>query len=85
MGRMMDLYLNMQRNMNEAMGRWFSAMNLPTRTDVLSLANRLADIEDRLGGIEQGLSKLAPKAASAPKPATAAARPARTRKPPAKA
>ena len=54
MGRMMDVYLGAQKNMNEVMGRYFTALNMPTRTDVLSLANRLSEIEERLGSIEEG-------------------------------
>jgi hypothetical protein len=84
MGRMMDVYLNMQKSMNEAMGRYFSAMNLPTRTDVLGLGNRLSEIEDRLAAIERAVAKLAPGegAAVAKEPG---AKPPRTKKPPSKA
>jgi polyhydroxyalkanoic acid synthase PhaR subunit len=84
MGQMMDVYLTMQKNMQEAMGRWFTALNLPTRTDVLTLGNRLGDVEARLVAIEralEGLAKAGEKGDS-PKPA-ARPRPARTRKPPA--
>ena len=82
MGRMMDAYLTAQRNMSEAMGRYFTALNMPTRTDVLTLGNRLTDIEDRLTGIEAAISKLG--TASAPgKVAAPAPKPRRTKKPPA--
>lgn len=90
MGQFMDVYLNMQKSMNEVMGRTFSALNLPTRTDILSLGERLSAIEDRLGGIESSLTALkaapAAKAAAAPSPAAAATipRPPRTKKPAAK-
>lgn len=81
MGRMMDTYLTAQRNMSEAMGRYFTALNMPTRTDVLTLGNRLTDIEDRLAGIETALTKLAPAPAQAK--AVSRPKPARTKKPPA--
>jgi polyhydroxyalkanoic acid synthase PhaR subunit len=80
MGRMMDVYLGMQKNMNETMGRYFSALNIPSRNDILSLGDRLGAIEDRLTSIESALGGLkATKAAAGEEPATP--RPPRTRKP----
>lgn len=91
MGRFMDVYLNMQKSMNEVMGRYLSAFNLPTRGDVLTLGDRLGAIEDTLTEIQTTLARAAtlPPAVStgagaanansvaAPKRAT----PARTKKP----
>jgi polyhydroxyalkanoic acid synthase PhaR subunit len=80
MGRMMDVYLGMQKNMNETMGRYFSALNIPSRSDILSLGDRLGAIEDRLTSIESALTGMkAGKAAASDEPA--APRPPRTRKP----
>lgn len=62
MGQFMDVYLNMQRGMNEVMGRYLTALNLPSRSDVLSLANRLSDIEGRLSAIEDTLHELRKRA-----------------------
>ncbi|MGH2608895.1 MAG: poly(R)-hydroxyalkanoic acid synthase subunit PhaE, partial [Tepidiformaceae bacterium] len=84
MGKFMDVYLNMQKSMSEAMGRYLTAMNIPTRTDVLALGDRLAAVEERLAGVEAAVAKAATSGAKAaagnggpaPKP-----RPARTRKP----
>ncbi len=84
MGRMMDVYLAMQKNLNEVMGRYFSALNVPTRTDVMTLGNRLGEIESRLDGIEGAVKALAPRPSLAVSPsavAAAAARPPRTKKP----
>jgi polyhydroxyalkanoic acid synthase PhaR subunit len=86
MGRSMDLMLNFQRNMNEAMGRYFSALNIPTRTDIMSLGDRLSAIEERLVEMEQLLARIQPPAASAnadnaPRPRAEVPRPPRTRKP----
>lgn len=85
MARFMDLYLNMQKNMNEVMGRYLTVLNIPTRGDVVALGDRLANIEDRLSGIESAVKRPATAAAAAaPAPAEAAKpkpRPARTRKP----
>lgn len=65
MGRMMDMNLTMQKNLNEVMGRYFAALNVPTRTDVLSLGNRLTEIEERLASMEDALRALAPQTAGA--------------------
>ncbi len=85
MGKMMEVSLTMQKSMNDAMGRYFSAMNMPTRTDVLSLGNRLSEIEERLGGIESALRALAVASGAqngggGEQPAVA--RPPRTKTPP---
>ena len=91
MGQFMDVYLNMQKSLNEVMGRTFSALNLPTRTDILSLGERLSAIEDHLGKIEASIAALksapAVSAGIAATPATPVAaipRPPRTKKPAAK-
>jgi polyhydroxyalkanoic acid synthase PhaR subunit len=57
--RFTELSLNMQKRMAEAMGQYFSALNLPTRTDVISLGERLSSIEERLTSIEASLARLA--------------------------
>ena len=83
MGQMMDSYLTTQRNFSEAFGRYFTALNLPSRTDVLTLGNRLIEIEERLTAIEallRGLS-VAPAAAAAEQAAAETVRPPRTKKP----
>jgi polyhydroxyalkanoic acid synthase PhaR subunit len=83
MGRFMDVYLGMQKNMNEVMGRYLQAANVPTRSDVLSLGERLTVLEERLIRIEGLLTKSVAAASSAKSEAPAAAktRPPRTRKP----
>ena len=83
MARMMDVYLNIQKNMNEVMGRYLQTINVPTRNDILALGERLSQIEDRLSGIENGLRAASAAAAkSAPaKDAPEVKRPARTKKP----
>jgi polyhydroxyalkanoic acid synthase PhaR subunit len=80
MGRFMDVYLNMQKNMNEVMGRYFQTINIPTRNDILALGERLSQIVDRLGRIEDAL--MAAKVSAAAPAAAAAPRPPRTKKPP---
>ena len=88
MGRMMDVYLNMQKNMNEVMGRYLQLINVPTRNDILGLGERLSQIEDRLGQIETAINAAQRAAANGASKATApaaVARPPRTKKPAAKA
>ena len=83
MGRMMDVYLNMQKNMNEVMGRYLQVINVPTRNDVMAIGERLSQIEDRLNQIEGALARMSVSSASgtaAPR-ATAVPRPPRTKKP----
>lgn len=57
--------------------RTFEALNIPTRSDLSALADRLQAIEDRLIGMQQTLDGLAGRSG---KPASPA--PSRTRKPP---
>ena len=87
MGRMMDVYLNVQKQMNEVMGRYLQLINVPTRNDVMAIGERLSQIEDRLVSIEDALGAArrasAPAEAAGPAngPAPAAVRPPRTKKP----
>lgn len=57
--------------------RAFEALNIPTRTDLSALADRLQAIEDRLLGMQETLDRLAGGSGRPVLPA-----PARTRKPP---
>jgi polyhydroxyalkanoic acid synthase PhaR subunit len=84
MGKFMDVYLNMQKSMSEAMGRYLTAMNLPTRTDVLALGDRISVLEERIAGLEATVAKASFPAAEGAAPAAGApakSKPARTRKP----
>lgn len=81
LGQFMDVYLGMQKSLNDSMGRYFSAINIPTRQDVLGLGDRLSAIEERLTAIESILSKLTPETPPAAARAAPVARPPRTKKP----
>jgi polyhydroxyalkanoic acid synthase PhaR subunit len=84
MGRMMDVYLGMQKSMGDMLGKYFQSLNLPTRTDILALGQRLSGIEERLAGLERVLAALNAPEAGAPaeeRPAPATARPPRTKRP----
>ena len=78
-GRLMEMYLAMQKAMGEAMGRSLTALDIPTRTDVLGLGERLSVIEQRLSAIEAHLARLGGGAETSD--ATPVPRPARTRQP----
>ena len=67
-------YLQMQKAIQDAMGKALAAANLPSRTDIEALSARLGAIEASLARIEAGKSA-PPMSASMP-------RPPRTRKPP---
>lgn len=67
-----------QQTMNENAQRYFEAVNVPTRTDVTELAERLTAVEDRLLRIEALLAE----AVGRKEVAGQSPRPARTRRPP---
>jgi hypothetical protein len=78
MHQITSLSLRMQQTAGEAMSKSLQAMNLPTRTDLITLSERVARIEDTLARLEAKLT--------APPPAHAAeapTKPPRTRQPPA--
>ena len=79
MGRWMEVYLGVQKNLNETLGRALTGMNVPNRDDVAELGQRLAAIEERLARIETLIERgTGVSAATAER-----RRPPRTRKPPA--
>jgi hypothetical protein len=78
MSRWMELYLGVQKNLNETLGRALTGMNVPNRDDVAELGQRLSAIEERLARIETLIERGSGVSAT-----TAERRgPPRTRKPP---
>jgi len=71
-----SITLRMQQTVGEVLGKSLQTLNLPTRTDVLALG-------ERIGRIEESLARLEASAAAQQNPQDAAPRPARTRQPPA--
>ena len=68
----------------EMLNRYFGSLNLPTRSDIDALSDRLQAIEDRLIGMSTTLDRLAgvtPRGGAAP----SVAMPSRTKRPPAPA
>ena len=81
--KLMEVMLGFQKSMNEATQRYFSTLNVPTRGDVIGLAERLGEIEERLAAIEHLLrSGSGPTPRSVRRPAV---KPKRTRRPPSSA
>ena len=78
MGRWMELYLGVQKNVNETLGRALTGLNVPNRDDVAELGRRLAAIEERLARMET----LIERGTGAALPTPERRRPPRTRKPP---
>ncbi len=81
LGRNLDVFLHFQKTMNEAMGSFYTAMNMPTRTDILALGDRLLAIEDRLAALEaqvKALTRTQANGSTGESP-----RPKRTKQPPA--
>jgi polyhydroxyalkanoic acid synthase PhaR subunit len=81
MGRLMALSLDQQKSMSEAMGRYLGALNLPTRSDVFALGDRLAGIEKRLASMEERMERLAGAGPVPPGLTPTVPRPPRTKKP----
>lgn len=92
MGRYMQEALHTHRMFSESMSQYLANLNLPSRSDVLELSDRLGQIEDTLAAIQVELREQRIQLARASTGAAAgdvssasgasAPRPARTRRPP---
>ncbi len=79
-GRFMQEALHTQRMFSESMGQYLSNMNMPTRTDILDLKDRISQVEDSVNAVlvelrETRAAQPASAKASAPKK-----KPTRTKK-----
>jgi hypothetical protein len=79
-GRFMQEALHTQRMFSESMGQYLSNMNMPSRTDILDLKDRVSQMEDSVNMVLVELREM-----RAEKPATAATaaqkkKPTRTKK-----
>jgi hypothetical protein len=81
LGGFTKVMVSMQKSTGESLERYFTALSLPTRSDVIDLGQRLSSIESRLSVMEEALSRLAPEPAGAGTSAAALPRPPRTKKP----
>ena len=57
--RVMSASLHIQMGLQEVMGRYFDALNLPTKNDIDGLGERLHAIEDELARVAAAIEQLA--------------------------
>lgn len=55
MGRSMQEFLHMHRMFSESVAQYLSALNLPSRSDILDLSDRIGQLEDAVGAISVDL------------------------------
>jgi polyhydroxyalkanoic acid synthase PhaR subunit len=79
LGQFNEYSLNMQKNLGDALTRYFASLNLPTREDLAALGQRINSLEQRVAAMERGGTSAALAGSETP---AAAPRPPRTRKPP---
>jgi hypothetical protein len=82
LGGYMEIYSTFQRLVAQNMERSLSTLNVPSRSDIVELSERLSGVEERLASIESNLSALA-EALGRPVQSAAVTqiRPRRTRRP----
>jgi hypothetical protein len=81
LGGLTKVFVSMQKNTGEALERYFTALSLPTRSDVLEVGLRLSVIESRLAAMETLLARMAGGNASSLESVAPVPRPPRTKKP----
>ncbi len=81
-GGYMEVNAAFQRMTAEAMQRYLTFMNMPSRADVLGLGDALRNIEDRLARIEEMFQVAAEAAGPIDGRVSPASEPTRTRRPP---
>jgi len=83
LGGYMEMYGTFQRLVAHNMERSLSTLNVPTRSDIVDLSERLSSVEERLTSIESSLRALAEAVGHPTQPAPVTQlRPRRTRRPP---
>ena len=82
-GRMFQEALHMHRMFTESMGQFLANLNMPARSDVLALGDRLGALEDAIAGVQVEIRQLRNALADKGTGADDAERtkPRRTRKP----
>jgi hypothetical protein len=76
----MSMSAGMQSSLGEVMGRYLASLNLPSRAEMTSIAERLQAIEERLDRIYALLQRSA--GVAEPDAAPTSAKPPRTKRPP---
>lgn len=83
-GRYMQEALHMQRMFGEAMGQYLANLNLPSRTEVVEIKERVSNMEATLDSILVEMRAIRAAQASGSTDAPVKKKPARTKKAPAK-
>ncbi|MBX9590795.1 MAG: hypothetical protein K2X43_15910 [Hyphomonadaceae bacterium] len=78
MNQAMGMSVRMHQTMGELMGKYLTAMNMPSRADLVAISERLQSIEDQLARISAAVER---GSAGAPAEAKPYARPPRTKRP----
>ncbi len=82
LGGYMEIYSTFQRLVAQNMERSLSTLNVPSRSDIVELSERLGGVEERLAAIESNLRALAEAVGHPSQPAAVTQlRPRRTRRP----
>ncbi len=82
LGGYMDIYSTFQRLVAQNMERSLSTLNVPSRSDIVELSERLSGVEERLAAIESSIHTLAEAVGHPSEPAAVTQlRPRRTRRP----
>ena len=84
MGRSMQEFLHMHRMFSESFAQYLSALNLPSRSDILDLSDRIGQLEDAVAAISVDLREQRALLAGAGVVTTEQAKkkkPSRTKKP----
>ncbi len=82
LGGYMEIYSTFQRLVAQNMERSLSTLNVPSRSDIVDLSERLSGVEERLAAIEASINALAEAVGHPSEPAAVTQlRPRRTRRP----
>lgn len=82
MGGVTEMTAAYQRMVTEGMQRYLTFMNMPSRQDLIGVAETLKSIEDRIARIEETLQMAAAAVERNGRNAASHAEPSRTRRPP---
>jgi hypothetical protein len=81
LGGLTKVLVSTQKSTGEALERYFTALSLPTRSDLLNVGERLSLIESRLTTMETILARLAGVSVLSVESSAGVPRPPRTKKP----
>lgn len=79
-GRFMQEALHTQRMFSESMGQYLSSLNMPTRSDILDLKDRVSQMEETMNAMLIEMRALRKQADSSGSSSTTKKKPARTKK-----